>query len=96
MGTVPAVVSCSGAELQRFPSLPCRYFSRMSTAPEKGHDLVEMQLPGDLTPPPCNPAAPLNPLSTQKDALGGHVPGMPPSLAQQDRSRGAATDGEPP
>nr|XP_038024584.1 leucine-rich repeat-containing protein 37A-like [Anas platyrhynchos] len=68
----------------------------MSTAPEKGHDLVEMQLPGDLTPPPCNPAAPLNPLSAQKDALGGHVPGVPPSLAQQDRSRGAATDGEPP
>ncbi|XP_071885103.1 leucine-rich repeat-containing protein 37A isoform X5 [Anas platyrhynchos] len=68
---------------------------RMSTAPEKGHDLVEMQLPGDLKPPPCNPAAPQNPLSAQ-DALGGHVQGVPPSLAQQDRSRGAAMDGEPP
>nr|XP_047903748.1 leucine-rich repeat-containing protein 37A-like isoform X2 [Anser cygnoides] len=68
---------------------------KTSTASGKGCDLAEMQLPGDPAPPPCNPAAPQNPLSAQEDAPGGHAPWMPPSPAWQDRSSGAARDGEP-
>lgn len=71
----------------------------MPTAPQKSCDGGEMQLPGDPMPLPCSSGAPQelehSSLSTEEDAMGGHVLGTPQSSSQRDGNRRALRDGGP-
>ncbi|XP_064329185.1 leucine-rich repeat-containing protein 37B isoform X2 [Phalacrocorax carbo] len=71
----------------------------MPTAPQKSCDRGDMQLYRDPIPLPCSSGAPQEleqwSLSTEEDAVGSHMLGIPQTSSQRDGNRRATRDREP-